>query len=138
MTMDSGMPPVGGVGGSSTEGGVPPMADAAVDAGPPDSGPPPVELPPYRGCTTAVDCDPGASCLETPGAPAYQVCAPACVNTTDCPVPEGMYEAVTNCAVGFCKLDCTPVVFAPLLTCPTGMTCIIADLGNAFCHDDGL
>jgi hypothetical protein len=87
---------------------------------------------------TVDDCDPEASCLQTPGVPASSVCAPACVNDSDCPVPDGTYEARLGCVVGFCQLDCTPVLFAPLLTCPTGMTCIVAALGNAFCHDDGM
>jgi hypothetical protein len=111
--------------GSAADGG---MVDANV--APPSAA--------YRACMTDAECDPGSKCIVTAGAPTASVCAPACVNTVDCPVPEGTYEAKVNCVTGYCQLDCTPVLFAPLLTCPGGMTCVIAALGSALCHDDGM
>jgi hypothetical protein len=38
---------------------------------------------------------------------------------------------------GSCMLDCTPVLFSPLLTCPTGMSCIAPLFGTAYCHNSG-
>jgi hypothetical protein len=113
-----------GAGGAGGSGG------AAPDAGvldPRDA---------YRGCMTASDCDQGATCTVTQGTPDNStVCAPACVETSDCPVPEGDYEAAASCVIGRCRLDCTPVLFAPLLSCPTDMLCVVAQFGFAFCHD---
>ena len=56
---------------------------------------------------------------------------------SDCPVPAGSYEARVSCLLGYCGLDCTPILFAPLLSCPTGMTCLTVPFGGALCHDDG-
>jgi hypothetical protein len=90
----------------------------------------------YDGCMSANDCHPGAQCITTSSFPADQsVCAPACVDVGDCPVPEGKYEAVLTCVTSSCRLDCTPVLFAALLTCPSGMTCVAPLLGNAYCFD---
>jgi hypothetical protein len=56
----------------------------------------------------------------------------------DCPVPDGTYEAVLACSQGGCRLDCTPLPFAPLLTCPAGMACVAPLFSPAYCHDDGV
>ena len=135
---------MGGGGGTGGTGGKPVTHDSGVrtdSAVPSDAGedayvPPAIDS--YGACMADTDCDPDAKCIQTAGFPTSTVCAPACVNTSDCPVPEGMYEAKMTCATGYCQLDCTPVVFAPLLTCPTGMTCIVTGLGVALCHDDGM
>lgn len=129
----------GGTGGMSMhkDSGVAMDSGATLDAGDmgPDTGP---MLDPdlaYRACMSATDCDPDAQCVQTAAFPAtVTVCAPACVNTTDCPVPSGMYDAVVACVTGFCRLDCTPVLFAPLLSCPTGMTCVAPPFGAAACY----
>lgn len=90
---------------------------------------------PYGACMTAADCVPGAQCVVTASTPTdATVCAPPCVDTGDCPVPAGSYEAVLTCVTGFCQLDCTPVLFNPLLTCPSGMTCIAPLFGESYCH----
>lgn len=68
------------------------------------------------------------------------VCAPACGVMSDCPVPEGTYEADVTCVAGRCRIDCTSVGFPfPIQqTCPTAMTCIADDLALAeYCYDDG-
>jgi hypothetical protein len=126
---DAGMPPedAGGSGGGGAGG----AGGSAGDGGTPD----PLEA--YRGCSTTADCDPGAACTITPGFPSSaSVCTPACVDVGDCPVPEGDYEAEVACVTGGCFLDCTPVLFEPLLSCPEGMLCVSAQLGVAFCHAD--
>jgi hypothetical protein len=88
---------------------------------------------------TASDCQAGAECVVTPSFPMDEVvCAPACVQPSDCPVPDGNFEAVLTCELGFCRLDCTPVLFAPLLTCPPRMTCVAPLLGPAYCHARGM
>ena len=90
---------------------------------------------PYRGCAAASDCDSGGQCTITASFPTnVSVCAPACVDVGDCPVPAGTYEATVICDVGYCRLDCTPVLFAALLTCPGSMTCVAPLLGTAYCH----
>jgi hypothetical protein len=150
-----GAPPAGGAGGSSGAGG----ASMDVDGGDDDAGMEPIDaggssgtggsggapadagtIDPrdaYRGCATASDCDLGAECTITPGFPTDDsVCAPACVDTGDCPVPGGSYQAGVKCVVGRCRLDCTPVLFQPLLTCPADMQCIAAQFDLSFCHDD--
>jgi hypothetical protein len=121
------------------------MADASTsdggDAGQ-DSGPAVDPLLAYRACMTAADCDPDSQCVQTPVlfSPTFTVCAPKCLNTTDCPVPSGSYTANVACVTGFCTLDCTPApVTDPLRTCPTGTTCIVTTWGQAAsCHDDGV
>lgn len=121
----------GGVGGTDEDdGGGPMMSDAGdTDAGPSN---------PYGPCMADADCGPDAACVITPSFPTNaSVCAPKCIDVGDCPVPPGSYQAVLECVTGYCKLNCTPVLFQPLLTCPTGMTCI-APLGAAYCHDDGI
>ena len=93
----------------------------------------------YGACMTAADCQPKAQCVITSNYPVdANVCAPACVDVGDCPVPDGTYDAVLGCVSGYCRLDCTPVLFAELLTCPSGMACIAPLLGSAYCHDDGM
>jgi hypothetical protein len=118
--------------GSSADASVAGSGGSAGDAGTID----PLEA--YRGCSTVADCEPdAAACTLTPSFPMnYSVCAPACIDTGDCPVPEGDYQAVVRCVTGICRLDCTPVLFAPLRTCPASMICIAPQLGVAFCHDD--
>jgi hypothetical protein len=128
---DGGAEPAGGAGGAGEAGdGSGGDGGAAGDAG--------VVAPglAYRGCMTAADCDPGARCVITAGFPSDDsVCQPACVDVADCPVPEGDYQAVPECVTGFCRLDCTPVLFEALHTCPEGMHCIATQLSLAFCHD---
>ena len=124
-----------GAGGS----GVQHDAGAGGAGGAPADAGMPKPVNPYSACMSASDCVPGAQCIITPSTPTNAtVCAPPCVDTTDCPVPKGSYEAVMTCVTGYCQLDCTPVLFAPLLTCPTGMTCIAPLLGESYCHDDGM
>ena len=94
---------------------------------------------PYGPCMGNADCRASAACTITPNFPAdATVCAPKCVDTTDCPVPEGAYDAVVMCVAGYCRIDCTPVGFGALLSCPMGMTCIAPFFGTPWCHDDGV
>ena len=115
------------------------MSDGSVMV---DSGPMVDPLLAYRACTSAADCDPDAQCVQTPVlfSPTFTVCAPKCLDTTDCPVPAGSYTANVACVTGHCVLDCTPApVTDPLRTCPTGTTCIVTVWGQAAsCHDDGV
>jgi hypothetical protein len=104
--------------------------DSGVDAGP--------ALHAYRTCTTDADCDTDAKCIITTNTPPNAVCAPKCVNPVDCPVPEGTYAAKVVCFTGYCGLDCTPAIFQPLLTCPEGMACVAALIGQSYCYDDGM
>jgi hypothetical protein len=120
----------GGSGGSSGTGGM----SGAGGMGGTGGAPMPMSAA-YGGCMTAADCHAGAQCITTASFPtSATVCAPACVEVADCPKPEGSYEAVLSCVTGACRLDCTPVLFAALLTCPSGMTCVAPLLGNAYCH----
>ncbi len=114
----------GGQGGGGGQGGAPASMSAA-----------------YRGCMNASDCDTGASCemapalLEEP----LRVCARACGDNSDCPLPEGAYEADVMCVEGRCRIDCTSEFPLVQQTCPTGMTCIAEVPGLAeYCYDDGL
>ena len=110
----------GGMGGASGAGGMEPNE-------------------PYGPCMTNDDCAPIGDCTITPNYPAdATVCAPRCTATSDCPVPAGMYDAVIMCVTGYCRIDCTSVAFEPLLSCPTGMTCIAPLFGTPWCHDDGM
>jgi len=116
----------GGTAGGADAGGAP------ADAGMPEP------TDPYDNCATASDCRPGGECVITPSFPMDEVvCAPPCAQASDCPVPEGNFEAVLTCETGFCLLDCTPVLFAPLLSCPRQMTCIAPLIGQAYCHANG-
>jgi len=74
--------------------------------------------------------------LEEP----LRVCARACGDTSDCPVPEGMYEADVLCVEGRCRIDCTSEFPLVQQTCPAGMTCIAEDFPGLaeYCYDDGL
>lgn len=130
--MDSGMPMMGDAGpDAQTDSGPPVVRDAEVDSGPPEP------LDPYRACQSDGDCDPNALCVQTPSVPEpYTVCANPCTTASDCPVPEGSYEARVSCLLNYCGLDCTPILFAPLLTCPEGMTCLTDPFGNSLCHAD--
>lgn len=114
----------GGTGGAGATGGT-----GGVEPMPPN---------PYRACMQNPDCDAGAACVVTPGFVTATVCAPACIDVGDCPVPDGSYQATVRCDAGYCKIDCTPLPFAPLLTCPTGMVCIAPLFGISHCHDDGV
>lgn len=132
---DAAMPPVDeDAGVEPPDAG--PTPDASIDAGTPDAGPvDPLEA--YRACANASECDEGAQCLMTSSFPTNaSVCQPACIDIGDCPVPGGNYDAVVECATGRCRLNCTPVLFAPLLSCPTGMQCIDPLIGTAICHAD--
>jgi hypothetical protein len=112
---------------------MPPEPDAQVDAGPPEP------QNPYRACQSDGDCGANALCVQTASVPtAFTVCAPACMTDSDCPKPAGSYEAVVSCLLGYCGLDCTPILFAPLLSCPTGMTCVSNGFSGSLCHDDGM
>jgi hypothetical protein len=136
-----GMPPMAGEGGAAGEAGSAGAGTGGAGAGAGGEGGAAGSVSPdeaYRGCATAADCDPGARCTITAGFPTSSyVCAPACVDVAECPVPEGDYEATVLCQTGYCQLDCTPVLFAPLLSCPVGMSCIAPTFGVAICHDDG-
>ena len=80
-----------------------------------------------------------AACSITPNFPTdATVCAPRCVDVSECPKPEGMYDATVQCVTGYCRIDCTPVLFEPLLSCPPGMACIAPLFGQSYCHDDGM
>jgi hypothetical protein len=105
------------MGGDGGSGGSPPLGD------------------PYGPCTGDPDCAPIGACSMTQSSPTNAtVCAPTCTVVGDCPVPEGTYDAVLQCVEGYCRLDCTPVVFQPLLSCPAPMTCIGALFGQSYCH----
>jgi hypothetical protein len=122
----------GGVGGSAGVGGEGGEGGIGGEGGAPSDDP-------YRACTVPADCDPGDQCLVTASFPANAtVCEPSCVDVGECPVPDGSYEAVLSCVQGGCRLDCTPVLFGALLTCPAGMTCIAPLFGAAYCHADGM
>lgn len=116
---DGGMiePDAGGMGGDGGSGGSNPLDDT------------------YRACANNGDCAPNGACSVTPNIPNNStVCAPRCTVVADCPVPEGMYDSVLTCVEGFCRLDCTPVVFEPLLSCPGSMICVAALFGQSYCH----
>ena len=95
----------------------------------------------YRGCTSAGDCDDGASCEMSPAEimDPLPVCAPSCSDVPDCPVPEGSYEADVVCVDGRCRLDCTTELLVQQ-TCPEGMTCVANDILGLveYCYDDGV
>jgi hypothetical protein len=115
-----------GGGGAGGTGGIGGMGGAPSDD-------------PYRACTVPADCNPGDQCLVTASFPAdATVCQPSCVDVGECPVPAGSYEAVLACVQGGCRLDCTPVLFGSLLSCPTGMSCIAPLFGAAYCHTDAM
>jgi hypothetical protein len=119
----------GGMGGSGGSGGM--SGSGGMGGMDPEN--------PYGPCMGNPDCRTSAECTITPSFPTQAtVCAPKCVDTTDCPVPEGTYEAMVMCVTGYCRIDCTPVGFEALLTCPTGMTCIAPLFGTPWCHDDGM
>jgi len=122
----------GGIGATGGTGGVMPTGGTGGAAGTE-----PMPMPPYRACMVDADCDSGA-CVVTPGFTTLSVCAPACIDVGDCPVPEGTYEATPVCESGYCKIDCTAAFLQPLLTCPTGMTCVVPLGGISHCHDDGV
>jgi hypothetical protein len=110
----------GGIGGSGGMGGMEPEN-------------------PYGACMNNGDCQPTADCSITPNFPTdASVCAPKCMQVSECPVPEGTYEAMVQCVTGYCRIDCTPVLFEPLLSCPRGMVCINPLFGQSYCHDDGM
>jgi hypothetical protein len=118
----------GGNGGHAGAGGAGGMGGA-------DAGPTQPMSTAYGACMATSDCRPGAQCIMTPSFPNNAtVCAPACVDVGECPKPEGSYEATLACESGICRLNCTPVLFAPLLSCPTGMTCVAPLFGTAYCH----
>jgi hypothetical protein len=128
---DAGMdPPTAGAGGNGGAGG----AAGAGGATAPMSAA-------YRGCMNMNDCDTGASCemapalLEGP----LRVCAPACDDVSDCPVPEGTYEADVLCVDARCRIDCTSEILLVQQTCPTGMTCVAEEFPGIaeYCYDDG-
>ncbi|MDD9934822.1 MAG: hypothetical protein OXT09_14530 [Myxococcales bacterium] len=128
---DAGIGPMAGTGGAGGTGGTGGMAGAAGAAG---NGPDPME--PYGPCMATADCGPDAECVVTPGLPANaSVCVPACIDVGDCPVPDGTYEATPTCDNGYCKLDCTPVLFAAPLTCPADLVCIAPLFGISHCHN---
>lgn len=133
---DTGVPmtvPPGPDAAAPTDASSPPEPDAQVDAGPPEP------LNPYRACQNDGECGANALCVQTASVPtAFTVCAQACTTDSDCPVPTGSYDAVVSCLLGYCGLDCTPILFAPLLSCPAGMTCVSSGFGGALCHDDGM
>lgn len=149
----------GGTGGGvapMTDGGVVPMTDGGVapmtDGGGSGTGgvggtggvdgtggSEPEPVVPYGPCMATADCGSDAECVITPGFPtSASVCASACVDVGDCPKPAGTYDAVITCVTGYCKIDCTPVLFAALLSCPTGMACVAPLFGLSYCHDDGI
>jgi len=115
----------GGQGGEGGEGGAPAPMSAA-----------------YRGCMNASDCDTGASCDTSPALleDPLRVCARACGDSSDCPVPEGAYEADVTCVEGRCRIDCTAEFPLVQQTCPTGMTCIAEEFPGLaeYCYDDGI
>lgn len=121
--------------GGGGSGGMNPLPDAGGTGGAMADAGMPKPMNPYSACTTAADCVPGAQCVMTPsGATNATVCAPPCVDIGDCPVPAGSYDAVLTCVTGYCQLDCTPVLFNPALSCPSGMTCIAPFFGESYCH----
>jgi hypothetical protein len=135
---DAGMDPdPAGAGGSSGAGagGASGMGGNGGAAGPMSAA--------YRGCMDTGDCDPGAACLMSPVVlvDPSRVCAPACGNADDCPVPEGSYDADVSCVAGRCRIDCTEVDAFPLpRSCPANMLCVADEFPSAtsYCYDDGL
>jgi hypothetical protein len=131
---DAGMDPApAGSGGSGGAGGAAGAAGAGGATAPMSAA--------YRGCMNMNDCDTGASCDMAPAlleAP-LRVCAPACDDVSDCPVPEGTYEADVLCVDARCRIDCTSEILLLQQTCPTGMTCIAEDFPGIaeYCYDDG-
>ncbi|MDH5671889.1 MAG: hypothetical protein OEZ06_07040 [Myxococcales bacterium] len=137
---DGGVDAVGGTGGGTSSTGGTGGSGGVVQAGSGGAGgEPAVVEDPYRPCAATADCGDASECVITPGFPANaSVCAPTCVDAGDCTMPAGSYDATVVCDAGYCKLDCTPVLFAPLLSCPEGMVCIAPLLGISHCHDDGI
>lgn len=128
---DAGMQPMGQGGSGGRNGGTSGSGGAGGAPAEPMSAA-------YGACMSDSDCHAGAQCIITASFPTNaSVCAPACVDVGQCPKPEGSYEAVLGCVNGSCQLDCTPVLFSPLLTCPTGMTCTAPLLGTAYCNYSG-
>jgi hypothetical protein len=125
---------------SDDDAGAQPAPGGAGSGGNSGSTPPSAA---YRECKNMNDCDLGASCELAPAglqAP-LRVCAPNCVDVSDCPIPESMYEADLACVDGRCRLDCTAEGF-PLpipQTCPIGMICVADDVPSlaSYCYDDG-
>jgi hypothetical protein len=125
----------GGGSGGSGSGGMNAHPDAGGTGGAMADAGMPTPMNAYGACKTPADCVMGAQCIVTASTPTdATVCAPPCVDTGDCPVPPGSYQAVLTCVTGYCQLDCTPVLFDPLLSCPSGMTCIAPLFGESYCH----
>jgi hypothetical protein len=92
----------------------------------------------YKSCMDAAECGSGASCESAtdPDDPfgMIQACAPPCAQASECPKPEGSYEAMLACVDGHCRLDCTPEFLQADLSCPSGMRCAASDLvGPSYC-----
>jgi len=131
---------VGGTGGISGTGGTGGISGTGGTGGISGTGGTGGTVEAYGACATEADCVPDARCLSNTIAPeTFTVCAPKCLVASDCPRGGGSYDAVVRCIEGYCGLDCTPPLFAPLLKCPTNMDCIVLGAGAAFCHDaDGM
>ena len=118
----------GGSGGSAGSAG---SAGASGSAAPASAA--------YKACTTASDCGgAGASCESgtDPDDPfaEVQACAPACTDMSECPVPEGSYEAMIVCVDEHCRLDCSADLLQEPLTCPASMRCASTGaLGPSYC-----
>ncbi|HMI93554.1 MAG TPA: hypothetical protein VK509_19410 [Polyangiales bacterium] len=112
----SGVSGGGGVGGGGTGGGAGSTTMAAA----------------YKRCTSATECSASATCESTADPDDAEAmlksCAPACTDKAGCPVPEGSYTAMVECVEGHCRLDCTPPLLEPELTCPSGMRCAATGL----------
>jgi hypothetical protein len=139
MTDGGAVPLTDGGGGPMIDGGASGTGGNGTGGAGGTGGAEPVPLVPYGPCMATADCGPNADCVITPGFPtSASVCASVCVDVGDCPKPAGTYDAVVTCVTGYCKIDCTPVLFAALLSCPTGMVCVAPLFGLSYCHDDGI
>lgn len=117
-------------GGSGGSGGSAGSAGASGGAAPASTA--------YKACTSESDCGAGASCESAvdPDDPFAEVlaCAPACTEVSECPVPEGSYDAMIVCVEEHCRLDCSADLLQDPLSCPAGMRCASTDvLGPSYC-----
>lgn len=128
---DAGIEPISdggaGSGGSGGAGGAGGTAGTTAPVG-----------SPYKACTSAPDCGAGASCESATdpddSSATIHACAPACSDVNACPAkPAGSYDAMLVCVSGHCRLDCSPPLLEPDLSCPSGMRCAGDLLGPSYC-----
>lgn len=140
MSGAGGMGGMGGAAGMAGGGGVGAAAGAGGGGAGGGGGAAGSMSDAYTACSSASDCRPSSDCTMVTanallGTPDASVCAPPCTTATDCPVPEGSYEAAVVCDVDqFCRLDCTPLDLSSTdRSCPSAMSCVASPLTASFC-----